>query len=151
MRTASMVLGLVGGCIALILAILFVVGGLMLTSILPDVFDSDLFDELEAYEEFEDAVDMDLAEETMDFAFNIGGSFLWIYAALLVISAVAGIVGGIIVKKKNVAAGVVMLVGGVLTLITIWGILSGLLLIAAGILALVKDKNAGEPAAPVQV
>ena len=150
MRTASMVLGIVGGCVALVLAILSVLGGLMLTSILPDMFETELFDELGVYEQVEDVIEADLAEESILLVTNIGGSFLWIYAALLFICAAAGIAGGIIVKKQNIAAGVLMLVGGVLAIVTVWGILAGALTAAGGILALVKEKTDDEPAVSEQ-
>ena len=55
---------------------------------------------------------------------------------------IAGIVGGAIVKRHRKAAGVLMLVGAALSLITIFG---PMLLICGGVLALVPAKAADRP------
>ena len=55
---------------------------------------------------------------------------------------IAGIVGGAIVKRHRKAAGVLMLAGAVLSLITIFG---PMLLICGGVLALVPAKAADRP------
>ena len=62
-----------------------------------------------------------------------------------IVSIVGGglaIAGGIIVRKKNVMGGVFMLVGGVMSAVTVYGILSMIVLILGGIFAFVPDKSA---------
>ena len=67
---------------------------------------------------------------------------LWIFSLMGVAGGIAGIVGGAIVKRHRKAAGVLMLVGAALSLITIFG---PMLLICGGVLALVPAKAADGP------
>ncbi len=58
------------------------------------------------------------------------------------VGGIAGIVGGAVLKRQRKAAGVLMLVGAALTLITLLG---PMLLICGGVLALVPAKAADKP------
>jgi len=67
---------------------------------------------------------------------------LWIFSLAGLAGGVVGIVGGALVKRHRKAAGVTMLAGAALSLITIFG---PMLLICGGVLALVPEKAAEEP------
>ncbi len=71
-------------------------------------------------------------------AVNALGLPLWIFSLAGVAGGVSGIVGGAVVKRYRKAAGVLMLAGAALSLITIFG---PMLLICGGVLALVPTKE----------
>ena len=52
-----------------------------------------------------------------------------------------GLTGALLVKKNNVLAGVLMLVGCAMALFTFFGFLGFLLMLLGGIFALVKDSS----------
>ena len=78
----------------------------------------------------------------VSFALNAMEAALGVFSLLGIAGGVAGIVGGAIVKRHRKAAGVLMLVGAALSLITIFG---PMLLICGGVLALVPAKAADGP------
>ncbi len=113
MRTASMVLGIIGGALALL-------GGLMLI-LLGSFFASGFFYQLDM---------------PSDFPFELFTQFLPRFYTILGIAAMAGgavgLAGGIMVKKKNVTGGVLLIVGAAITF--------RITLILAAIFAFVKEK-----------
>ena len=137
MRTISKGLGLAGGCIALILAVIIFLSGAFITYMMSELYGDDSFAGLKQHEEYGD---------TIDYGLGIGG-LVRTFGVILILCGMAGIVGGIIVKKQNIAAGIVMLVASIPALVTVLGILPGLLLLTGGIFALVKEK---EPSVPIQ-
>lgn len=68
---------------------------------------------------------------------------------IIFVSGVLGVVGGILVKKKKILSGVLMLIGAVASFFTIWGIIVAILLLLGGIFALVNEPKNAVPAAPV--
>ena len=151
MRTASTVLSIIGGTLAIIIAVFLFFGGVMLKTVAPTIKNLDL--EGVEYCAYNDSVrSMYFDEETTkEFFENVTDrvGFLSIIAGwALFVSATLGIVGGILAKKKNVLAGILMIVGALLSIFTLVGILPGLLLIAGGILAIIKDPK--KPAPPVE-
>lgn len=71
-----------------------------------------------------------------------------VFLATGICSAVAGILGltgGIIVRKKHVAAGVMMIIAAVLSLFGFLNVLSMILLILGGVFALIRDSRIETP------
>ena len=150
MRTAGMVLGIIGGSIALIIAVVvFVVA--LLSFATSDFIESEVMSDMDGVYEACDAYgveyDSDIIEESLSYGAKTGGYIAIGTGIALFISGILGIVGGAMTKKKHVLAGVFMLISAVLSFITIWGILAGLLLLLGGIFALVKVKPKQEIAA----
>jgi len=133
MRTASMVLGIVGGCIALIFVLIAVFGAVMFTTVIPEIENSELFSE--------NIDDMDSYDKGFIESTRIGGTMFSVMGGVMFLCAVLGIVGGALAKKKNVAAGVLMLVGAVISFFSVWGIFFAVLLLLGGIFALVRDRK----------
>lgn len=78
------------------------------------------------------------------FARVLGGWLLFASIALL-ISGVLGIIGSIISKKRrSVGAGIMLLIAGVLSIFSLYGLHAAALLIPSGVLAFFKDKNEKE-------
>jgi len=156
MRTASLVLGIVGG----ILAIIFGIVSLVIAGT-ADIFvpDSIYYDDF--MNEFDDALEQYGDEYGFDFKFDYnydwndaaqaaaraGIIYMYIAGSLGIIGGILGIIGGAIVRKKNVLAGVFMFIGCVLSSLSGWGLFGGIPLLVGGILALVKDKRAQYAAA----
>lgn len=186
MRKASMVLGIIGGVLAIIFAFFAMFGGAVVNTINTNV------DEIVAFEDGDWAIegnkvtieldDMfggvvvntignnvenivafkdggwvfegnevtieldDMSGEMVGFAtstaFGIASSYLWIAGVLSIIGAALGIVGGAIVMKKNVIAGVLMLVAAVPSFFTGIGFIASVIFIVGGVLALVPVKKA---------
>ncbi len=150
MRTASMVLGIVGGVLALLFAIIYLISGAFVSgsaNIIDDYtnfnngeFSDDFFD---SYDDGTFSYEFDVNPGAIvDYGIQAAAVWLWISGVLSIIGGVLGIIGGAQVKKKNVMAGVFMLVGGVLSVFTGVGFISMVVLVVGGILALVKEKPA---------
>ncbi len=161
MRTASTILGIAGGALAVLIAIFSMIGTLAIFTAIPDVMDNAL--------EFSDDFnynDGDFSFDNGEFSFDNGefsfdsdinglagsgwnfvATWIIISHIIAIIGGILGIVGGAIVKKKNVVAGVLMIVACVLAGFSGWGILCSIALLIGGILALVKEKTA-QPAYP---
>lgn len=152
MKTASLVLGIIGGVLAIIFAIIFMVGGAFMDSAANYVRDMDDFgaamDDLTYQLEAEGFTveDSDVNYDALDDAINYGASAVatgfYIAGILGIIGGILGIVGGALAKKKNVVAGILMLVAAVPSFFTGLGIIASILFIIGGILALIPDKNA---------
>ncbi len=146
MRKASMVLGLIGGILAILIALLLFAGGAFISQMAPSLMESEFnseYAELSSeYPELNGAnadIDMDTAVNMVGYVFaGIGG--------LILVAGILGVVGAVVVKKSNVLAGVLMILGGILALISIYGFISFILLLLGGIFALVRDNSANQPA-----
>lgn len=89
-----------------------------------------------------------------DFGFDFDGLLdfgdrFWVFmlpsSLSLIAAGILGIIGATLVSKNNKTAGVLMLVGGGLCVIGNFHTITAGLLIAAGILALVKPKAKQQP------
>ena len=127
MKTAAVVLGIVGGVLDALLALFIMVfGGVVASALLNAGI----------------PVGAGITGSVLTAAFVIAG-----FVILLV--AVLGIVGGAVARKKPTLGGILMLVAGGLNLFGGWpGFIIGALLIAGGILALVAANEAKKTAPP---
>jgi hypothetical protein len=126
-----MVLGIIGGALSLLGALSSIVVGFVLNS--DTGFFSNVFNRV--YSGF------------FNITAEVWGIVMVVIGILQIVCAVLGLVGGLTVYKKNVTAGVLMIVSaGISLLITGW--LSMILFTLGGIFALVKEKP---PVAPLQL
>jgi hypothetical protein len=164
MRTASLVLGIIGGVLAIIFAVISFFIGTAANVALDELEDINISD-IDGMEDLDDfqiliedenvhidgSVDLD---EPLQFAGRFAGSFVgalfWIPAILSLIGGVLGIVGAALTRKKNVIAGVLMIIAAVLCLFTVVGFISTILFVLGGIFALINDKSAQAPVPPPQ-
>lgn len=143
MRKASHVLGLVGGCLALVCACLYVLGGIFLLA-----GGGNFINEI---------IHMTRGFANVPrFPFDwLGGSLVGFGAVIIIFlgimhvaSGILGVVGARSIEKNNIQAGVLMLVGAGLSLLSGFGFIPMVLLLLGGIFALVKEKT---PIAPPPV
>ncbi len=73
--------------------------------------------------------------------FSALSAFYWVGIAMTLVAGILGIIGAVILKNKNIPAGILLLVGGGLCFAGGSSTLVAALLIAAGVLALVKPKG----------
>jgi hypothetical protein len=146
MRTASRVLGIVGGCMAIVFSLVIIFAGVMFAVVIPSIENSEFHIDVEPDNDFYDSYNFD--DETLNKFLSIPGFIFFCLRSLIFISGVLGLVGGILVTKRNVLSGVLMLVGGAICLVIIWAFLIAVLLIIGGIFALV---NENKPPIPQQV
>ena len=137
MRTASLVLGIVGGALALIWVLFFTFIFVSIDSIQSD------FDYEDSYT-YDDADSM-LSQENGVFLAQRQSMFTDPAFAPLIAIGVAGLIGGglgiaggIIVRKRNVAAGVMLIVAALLCVMAFF--ISTICLILAAIFAFIKEK-----------
>jgi hypothetical protein len=133
MKKASFGLGLAGGILGVVMSIYNTIALLVLKNIdIPDISEK-----LHIPDMFE--------HSGFFFSnFRLGtlvSTYYWAGVVLILAAGILGIIGASILKKKNTAAGVLMLVGAGLCIISGMHTLVAALLIAAGILALVKPKE----------
>lgn len=152
MKTASLVLGIIGGVLAIIFGIIYIVGGIAASSLVgsADALGNTLDEFSEAMEAEGWVVeDADLDFEGYDDVYNasVGAGITMVYVVgiLSIVGAVLGIVGGAMTKKKNVIAGILMLVAAVPSFFTGLGIIASILFIIGGILALIPEKQSAPP------
>lgn len=155
MRTASKVLGIAGGALAILIAVIVLISGIAVMNTVPSIID-DALEYSDGFNFDSDDFNFDNGEFNFDNGeFSFDGSFdgygavqgivvtgLIFVCVISIIGGVLGIVGGVLAKKKNVVAGVLMLVGCVLAGFSGWGIFCSIALLVGGILALVKEKPA---------
>jgi hypothetical protein len=144
MRKASKVLGIVGGAVSLLAALLCIIGGIIFMTTDTSIF-TDLFDNM--------YMDMGFASSMiMNWTAGILGIVLIVIAVLNAVGGVLGLVGGLMVDKKNVTAGVLMIVSAGISLLLSGNWLTMILCTLGGIFALVKEKPPVPPLpqAPVQ-
>ncbi len=152
MKTASLVLGIIGGVLAVIFGIVYIIGGIAAASLVgsADALANTLGEFGDAMEAegwtVEDAdVDFEGFDDVYNASVGAGITMIYVVGIISIVGAVLGIVGGAMVKKKNVVAGVLMLVAAVPSFFTGLGILASILFIIGGILALIPDKQAAPP------
>ena len=158
MRTAGMIMGIVGGAIALLFALFIIFGGLAFMNLgiwdssysydydFNSDFDSDLnFDSLDNLDDlnfenydFDDELDNDFYESAENMGRAVAGTVFLVFGIITAIAGVLGLVGGLIVKKKNVAAGVMMIIAAVLSL---FNIISMALFILGAVFSLMRDRS----------
>lgn len=132
MRKASKVLGIVGGAVSLLAALLCIIGGIIFMTTDTGMF-ADLFDNM--------YMDMGFASNMiMSWTAGILGIVLIVIGVLNAVGGVLGLVGGLMVDKKNVTAGVLMIVSAGLSLLLSGNWLTMILCTLGGIFALVKEK-----------
>ncbi|OQA46708.1 MAG: hypothetical protein BWY46_01989 [Firmicutes bacterium ADurb.Bin300] len=124
MRTASLVLGIIGGVLAVIFALIFMASGALVGS-LGGAFEIE-------------------GNLPADQAAGLVASSLYIIGGLSIVGAVLGIVGGAMAKKKNILAGIFLIVAAIPSLFTGLGIIASILFIIGGVFAFIpqKDKQA---------
>jgi protein-S-isoprenylcysteine O-methyltransferase Ste14 len=155
MKTASVVLGTVGGILALICAILILLGSAFFNVILNQIYEEEKFysesenedseldaDDLKKYK-LDDAKAEDDDESTVtdEQIKNFMSWFGIIYGLFVLTAGLLGVISVFFVNTKNVLAGVLMLVGGIIMFITLWGFIIAVMLVLGGIFALVNGKN----------
>ncbi len=137
MRVASMVLGIVGGVLAIITAIVFIVMGGVMASLNNDI-DFDIQIENRGFPFDRHSFWMSGNSDDMALTvFHSMGIIFLIAGSVSLAGGVLGIVGGSIVKKKNVPAGVLLIIAAVLC--------ASVLFTLAAIFALVHDKKNPPP------
>lgn len=147
MRTASMVLGIVGGCIALIIALFVIFGGIVFVTFIPNFEYSEFYSEFESDNDFHD--DFNFNEEMQESS-RFGGMIFLIMGSVFFVCGVLGIIGGILVKKKNILSGIFMIISAAVFFFTFWGIIAAILLLLGGIFALVNERNDIPVQQPIQ-
>lgn len=137
MKKASRVLGIVGGSLSFLMALLCVIGGLVFMSA-----DSGFFKEIfsQMYDEMGYSTNFMLS-----WTADIMGVMLIIFGVLKVVCGVLGLIGGLKVNKNNVTAGVLMIVAAGVSLIMTGGWIATILFTLGGIFALVRER---QPVAP---
>lgn len=139
MKKASSVLGIVGGALSLFMALLCVVGGIVLMA----MNSSAIWDFVRRFD-----VNVPFFGNNMfDWSLDIAGIAVIIFGLLKAACGVLGLVGGTMVPKNNVTAGVLMIVAAGVSLVITGGFFSMVLFTLGGIFALIKEKP---PVAPVQ-
>lgn len=139
MRKASYVLGIVGGCLALIIAFVSLISGLFIL-----MGGQAIFSEITSF--LNQVTRMNYGPWNFlsgNFIGWIGGLMVLYVCAMSLSAGILGLIGAVSVNKNNVKAGVLMLVGAGLCFITpAIGFIPMVLLILGGIFALVKEKPA---------
>lgn len=151
MRTAGMVMGIVGGAIALVVAVFLILGSVAVTNLAPwnntyeynYDYDDDFsnWDDDNEFSSWDDDFKQDLISETQDVAKNVAGTMFLVPGIIAAVAGIMGLVGGIIVKRKNVATGVLMIIAAVLSLFSFFNIVSMVLFILGGVFALMRERQ----------
>lgn len=156
MKIASSVLGIVGGVLTILLAVVFLLMGVLHTPIrefveqdlVEFVNDAD-WDDVKVIVDGETVVDTDfdwdrthgLRRGVYVFGLNILQGVFWVIAALLLTGGIVGLIGGAIARRNSTAGGAMMLVAAFLGFCCFPFFLTG------GILALVSTKQEEQQAA----
>ncbi len=110
MRTASLVLGIVGGAITTLISFFLLSGSAAM-----------------------------LNADFADPSAKAGGIAFAIWGGIVLIGGVLGIVGGAMVRRRHILSGVLMIVAAVFSFISMIGFLTGIILLIAGIFAFIND------------
>lgn len=148
MRKTSFGLGLAGTIIAFLCGIIMLFAGIFTTSLRSvewdEISDIDGLD-IEVYEDdfhFSANTNIDDASDMVSWAVGLAGAYLIVAAICSIIAGILGIIGSVIAgKRKSVGAGIMLLIAAVLSIPSLWGLNATVLLIPAGILAFLNDKN----------
>lgn len=144
MRKASRILGIIGGCLALVVAFFMLLGGIFML-----IGGEFLFAEIGRVVNHATRF-ADGPWNWMSYGFlgTIGGIFMFFGFALATAAGILGLVGATSVETNNTKAGVLMLVGAGLSLLTGIGFYTMVLLLLGGIFALVKEKPSQDTQTP---
>jgi hypothetical protein len=139
MKTASMVLGIIGGAISIIFGLLLILGGV---SFMDDGLWEDVYDYTDGYEK------MSLQAAAIQSPTGIFGTLFLSMGISAVAAGALGIAGGCIVKKKNIAAGVMMIIAAAISVFAFFNLITVILFILGGVFALKKEPPAMPPYPP---
>ena len=157
MKTAGMVLGIIGGAIAIICSIIMIVtmaaGGAALQSGKVDQALDKIQQEIEQNNDFSNDEDIPpVAQDFMrdgnfaNFMRNMTGGFLGLGIAFSIISLIGGVlglIGGIVIKSKPVLSGVFLIIGAIFTAAYC---VTFILMVIAAIFAFIKQQPPVTPA-----
>ena len=155
MKTASMVLGIIGGVLAVILALVYIFAGALADTFAGSTDKlNNTFNELSEIAEdqnwdyVEADIDFDFGELNTSYNEAVSAAITWMYiaSALGIVGAILGIVGGALVKKKNIVSGVLLIIAAVATIFVPVGFICTILFVLAAIFALIPDKKTVETA-----
>lgn len=124
MKTASKILGIIGGA--------FSVLGILITFLFQYLFFQAPFPSVGPSQDF------------FDSFFVI----FYVYAVIGVIGGLFGIAGGILVKKKRILAGIFLSIGAVTSFFGSFGFISGIMLILAAVFAFINEQPPAYRAEP---
>jgi len=136
MKNTSMVLGIIGGGIAILFGLFLMFGGMMYlnTSTWQNIYNAS------------EGLRNSISESEYIQLATTGGAVFLGFGIASVIAGALGLIGGIIVKKNNVAAGVIMLIAAGLSVLVFFNVVSMILFILGGIFALKKEpQNVMQP------
>ena len=146
MRKTSFGLGLAGTIIAFIIGVILLIAGAVSTAASYADWDeiSENLDDIE--------ITIDGDEYNVDIEGTYGGApnvvfgaigaWLIVGAVCLIVAGILGIIGTVITKKRqSVAAGVLLIIASVLSIVSLWGLFATAFFIPSGVLAFIKDKN----------
>ena len=119
MRKASMVMGIIGGALALLFGLLYIFGSSLFFSV--NSWGGDNFE----------------AFSPQNASASIGGTVFLVIGICMLIGGVLGFIGGLIVRRKNVAGGVLMIVAAVLGI----NLFSLVLFVLGAVFALMRDRS----------
>lgn len=129
MRTTSRVLGIIGAAISILFGLFLILGGaaFMNSSIWESAYNSS--DALNDIMTQSDYVEQNVTAGMVFLSFGMGS----------VAAGILGLVGGLIVTRKNMAAGVMMIIAAVLSLFTFFNLVSMTLFIIGSVMALKRE------------
>lgn len=108
-------------------------------------FNSDEFHFKGDLDAFTDEFADDLAKDVTVYAVDTISAWFYIAGIVSIIGGILGIIGGIIVRKKNVTAGVLLIIAAVASCLTIIGFVSAILLVLAAVFAFIPEKPSSPP------
>ena len=170
MKTAGLVLGIVGGALSILFSLLFIFGALGLSYF--SVYDSEVYEgqydgglaQHEEFNAFSEEYDFNFTFDGNSWDYQFSGSdnpdpivrssinwaLIWMIISGIggLIGGILGIIGGIIIRSKRIASGVMLIFAAVLSILTILGILSTIILIIACIFAFIEEKPPYGPLPP---
>ena len=138
MKTASVILGIIGGVLAILCALFIFFGSLFFSGVLAKIENSE---NLGVYHDDKYDLNEEISDSDTSGIFKGLGAFTGIYGSFVLLAGVLGAVGAIYVNMKNKMAGIFMLVGGAIMFITIWGFFIAVMLFLGGIFALIQEKK----------
>lgn len=125
MKTASMVLGIIGGAFAILFGLLLI---FIISPRVPEIMNTPYFSN------YSQSIPLDTMQNWLQNIYTGMGIFMCI-------GGILGFIGGIIVKNNNTAAGIIMIIGTVLSCIN-------LLILVGAILAFIREKRPAAQYAP---
>jgi len=140
MRKASMILGIIGGVLAILVGLITLFGGMALTKGLSGVMQGVTETAVNSSDDIT-IEGLDDFEASLDEAEGALTNLVVLHATSTLIAGLAGLIGAIIVKKYNKVAGGAMILTAII-LVSTAHILSFILLFLGGLLAFLKDKKA---------